>query len=68
MGKDLGIGRVQELTYELKVEEVMTRDVIAVRPDSRVKELRELLRDKKISGALLWMGSAWSELSALRIS
>ncbi len=50
MGKDQGIGRVQELTYELKVEEVMTRDVIAVRPDSRVKELRELFRVNKISG------------------
>ena len=50
MGKDLGIGRVQELTYELKVEEVMTRNVIAVRPGNRVGELRELFRLNKISG------------------
>ncbi len=50
MGKDRGIGRVQELTYELKVGEVMTREVITARPDCPVGELRELFRVNKISG------------------
>jgi len=50
VGKDHGIGRVQELTYELKVEEVMSRDVITVGPDSRVGDLREVFRLNRISG------------------
>jgi CBS domain-containing protein/anti-sigma regulatory factor (Ser/Thr protein kinase) len=50
VGNDQGIGRVQELTYELKVEEVMTKNVMTVQPDSRVGDLRELFRVNKISG------------------
>ena len=50
MGKDQGIGRVQELTRELKVGEVMTRKLITVAPDNRVGDLRELFRVNKISG------------------
>ncbi len=50
MGKDQGIGRVQELTRELKVGEVMTRNLITVAPDNRVGDLRELFRVNKISG------------------
>jgi len=50
MGKDQGIGRVQELTHELKVGEVMTRNVITVAPDNRVGDLRELFRVNKFSG------------------
>lgn len=50
METDQGIGRVQELTYELKVEEVMTRNVLTVRPDHRVRDLRELYRVNRISG------------------
>lgn len=50
MGKDRGISRVQELTYELKVGEVMTEEVITALPDSRVGELREVFRVNKISG------------------
>ena len=42
--------KVQELVYEMKVEQVMTREVITIGPDSRMSELRELLRDRKISG------------------
>lgn len=50
MGKDQEIGRVQELTYELKVGDVMTTNVITVAPDNRVADLREVLRANKISG------------------
>ena len=50
MGKDQGIGRVQELSYELKVGEVMTTTVITVAPDNRVGDLRELFRANKMSG------------------
>jgi predicted transcriptional regulator/anti-sigma regulatory factor (Ser/Thr protein kinase) len=44
------ITRVQELVYEMNVEEVMTRNIIKVSPDKLMYELRELLRDKRISG------------------
>jgi CBS domain-containing protein/anti-sigma regulatory factor (Ser/Thr protein kinase) len=47
---DQGIGRVQELTYELKVEEVMTRDVLTVKPGDKVSDLRETFRINRISG------------------
>jgi len=44
------ITRVQELAYELKVEQAMTKDVIKVRPKNRMGELREILRVNRISG------------------
>lgn len=45
------ITRLQELVYELKVEEVMTREVITVAPQTSMAELREILREHRISGA-----------------
>jgi CBS domain-containing protein/anti-sigma regulatory factor (Ser/Thr protein kinase) len=44
------ITRVQELVYELRIEEVMTRNVITVTPQSSMAELREVLREHRISG------------------
>lgn len=44
------ITRVQELIYELKVEQAMTKDVIKVHPKKRMGELREILRVNRISG------------------
>jgi CBS domain-containing protein/anti-sigma regulatory factor (Ser/Thr protein kinase) len=44
------ITRVQELVYEMQVEQVMVKDVITVGPDNLMSELRDLLRDKRISG------------------
>jgi len=44
------ITRVQELVYEIKIEEVMTRDVITVTPQTSMAELSELLREHGISG------------------
>jgi len=42
---------VQELAYEIKVKEVMTRNVITVTPQTSMTELREVLRERRISGA-----------------
>ncbi|MHB0857537.1 MAG: CBS domain-containing protein [Anaerolineae bacterium] len=42
--------RAQELVYELKIEQVMTRDVITVSPECTMRDLKELLRVKRISG------------------
>ena len=45
------ITKVQELAYELTVEQAMTRDVVKVSPKKRIGELREILRVNRISGA-----------------
>jgi len=42
--------KTQEMVYEMKVGDVMTRDVITVRPATRLSELRGLLRQNRISG------------------
>ncbi len=42
--------KVQELVYELKVEQVMTRDVITMPPDATMAELKEVLRTNRIAG------------------
>jgi len=44
------ITKVQELAYELTVEQAMTRDVVKVHPKNRMGELREILRINRISG------------------
>ncbi len=43
--------KTQELVYEIRVEEAMTRDVVTVRPDQTVSDLRIIMRDNRISGA-----------------
>jgi CBS domain-containing protein/anti-sigma regulatory factor (Ser/Thr protein kinase) len=45
------ISRVEELAYELKIEEVMKRDVQTVTPDMRLLEILDMFREKRISGA-----------------
>jgi CBS domain-containing protein/anti-sigma regulatory factor (Ser/Thr protein kinase) len=47
------ITKVQELAYELKVEQAMTKNVIKVHPKKRMGELREILRANRISGTLV---------------
>ena len=44
------ITKVQELVYELRVEQVMNRDVISISPNCSMRELEEVLRIKRISG------------------
>jgi len=50
------VSRVQELVYELKIEEVMVRDVITVTPETTLREFKELLRTKRISGTPVVQG------------
>jgi CBS domain-containing protein/anti-sigma regulatory factor (Ser/Thr protein kinase) len=45
------ITRLQELVYELKISEVMTKDVVTVGLETSMAELQEILRQKRISGA-----------------
>ncbi len=42
--------KTQELVLELRVEDVMTTDVITVSPEEKTGSLRDLLRDNRISG------------------
>ncbi|HVM70971.1 MAG TPA: CBS domain-containing protein [Anaerolineales bacterium] len=44
------IGRVEELSYELKISEIMTRDVKATTPGTRISDLLEILRVRHMSG------------------
>lgn len=42
--------KVQELVYELKIEQVMTTSVVTVTPDTMMPELMDVLRLNRISG------------------
>jgi CBS domain-containing protein/anti-sigma regulatory factor (Ser/Thr protein kinase) len=44
------VSKLQELIYEVKIQEVMQRDVITVTPQTSMREFKELLRLKRISG------------------
>ena len=44
------ISRVEELSYDLKVNETMTREVTTVSPDMQLSEVMEILRIGRISG------------------
>jgi len=50
MAEDKRFTRAQELVYELKVSEVMTRQVITVRPENSMSQLRRILKENFISG------------------
>ncbi len=45
------ISRVEELAYEIKVNEVMTSDLICFSPQILMQEVLEVFRQKRISGA-----------------
>jgi CBS domain-containing protein/anti-sigma regulatory factor (Ser/Thr protein kinase) len=45
------IGRSEELAYELRIEEVMTRKVTSVTPDMRMSAVLDIFRGSRISGA-----------------
>jgi len=47
----LEVSKLQEIVYELRIEQVMKWDVIAVSPQMPMREFKEILRLKKISGA-----------------
>lgn len=44
------ISRVEELSYELKVFDVMSQDMTIVQPDTKITEVLQLLRKRRISG------------------
>jgi CBS domain-containing protein/anti-sigma regulatory factor (Ser/Thr protein kinase) len=44
------ISKLQELAYELKVEQAMTKEMITVSPHSTMAEFSEVLRANRISG------------------
>lgn len=50
------ITRVEELSYELKVEEVMASNPFTVTPETTMSEVLELFRQKRISGAPVLSG------------
>jgi CBS domain-containing protein/anti-sigma regulatory factor (Ser/Thr protein kinase) len=52
VGEDRGkeVTKLQELTYELKVEDAMTKEVITVTPETTMAEFREIMRVHRISG------------------
>ena len=51
------ISRVEELAYDLRVEDVMSREVQSVGPNSPMREVLNLLRTKHISGMPVTAGS-----------
>lgn len=42
--------KIQELMYELRVGEIMTRPVVTVLPTASMKQAKELMRSRRISG------------------
>lgn len=44
------ITKIQELVYELKIEQVMTKPVVTISPTALMSDLKEVLRVKRISG------------------
>lgn len=50
MAKMEEINRIQELVYELQANSAMTKDFISVSPEINMEELRNVLRDNRISG------------------
>lgn len=47
---DKDVSKTQEIFYELRVEEVMTHDVITVTPQTSMREVQDILREHRISG------------------
>ena len=50
MTADSKISKVQELVYEIRVSDVMKSDIITVSPETPMSQLRNILREKRISG------------------
>ena len=48
--------KTQELAYELKIGDVMATKLVTVAPETEMSELRSLLREHRISGALVLDG------------
>lgn len=48
--RDAAITKLQELVYELRIEQVMEKDVITIGPQETMGDLKRLLQENKISG------------------
>ncbi len=48
--KSAEITKIQELIYELKIEQIMTREVVTVAPENTIAELKTILKTRRISG------------------
>ena len=44
------VHKIQELVYELKIGDIMTRRVVTVTAETTMHEVRDLMRDHRISG------------------
>ena len=51
MAPEKKISKIQELVYEIRVSEVMKKDVFTVSPRTHMSVLRVILKDKRFSGA-----------------
>ena len=47
------ITRVEELAYIIRIEEVMTKQLITISPDAPMSEVVNILREKRISGVIV---------------
>ncbi|HMD85109.1 MAG TPA: CBS domain-containing protein [Terriglobia bacterium] len=56
VSRTLQAARTQELIYELKVEQAMTRQVITVEPEDTMEEVRRILKEHKLSGTPVTKG------------
>jgi predicted transcriptional regulator len=45
------ITRVEELSYELKINQVMTSNIHVIKPEVSMEEVADLFRSSRISGA-----------------
>jgi len=50
MDEKIQLTRVEELTYEVKIGQVMTKEVLTVTPEATLRDVKELLRTRRISG------------------
>jgi CBS domain-containing protein/anti-sigma regulatory factor (Ser/Thr protein kinase) len=50
MGQQQDVSSLQVKTYELKVADVMNRNLVTIGPDALMSDLREILRANRISG------------------
>ena len=60
------VAKAQELVYELKVGEIMTTNLTTIAPSATMHEVKNLLRDKRISGIPCSWAMIWRALPALR--
>src|SRR3970040_1401940 len=50
VNRTLQAARTQELIYELKVQQAMTKKVITVEPENTMEDLRRILKEHQLSG------------------